>query len=172
MAKPVFSLVAVASLDGRIARDSWHFTDWSSKEDKAFLGSFLGKADAVVVGMNTWRTAKERLSRRNCIVFTSKADGELEERKGLVFFNPAKADFAEFASKSGLEKVAVLGGTKTFSYFLEKGLVDRIYLTIEPVVFGSGLGLFDSKFGLRGFRMVSSKRLNKKGSLLLVYSKK
>jgi len=171
MQKPVFSIVAVSSLDGRIARDSKHFTGWSSREDKAFLRSFLDDSDVVVVGRNTWVTAKRRLSRRNCIVFTSKVGKVVVKASNLVFFNPRKSDFFDFVSKSGFRKVAVLGGSMVFSYFLDKGLVDNIYLTVEPLVFGSGLCLFDSRFNIRKFKLVSFKRLNSKGSLLLHYSK-
>jgi dihydrofolate reductase len=171
MQKPIFSIVAVLSLDGRIARDSKHFTGWSSREDKEFLHSFLDNSDVVVVGRNTWVAARHRLSKRNCVVFTSKVDGVVVKGENLVFFNPRKSDFFDFVSKSGFVKVAVLGGSMVFSYFLDNGLVDNIYLTVEPLVFGSGLCLFDSKFEIRKFNLVSFKRLNSNGSLLLHYSR-
>ena len=74
--------------------------------------------------------------------------------------------------KQGYRKVCVLGGAQTYSYFLEKNLVDEIFLTIEPIVFGSGLPMFDTKQELTDFELVDSKKLNEKGSLLLHYKRK
>ncbi|MDO8575841.1 MAG: dihydrofolate reductase family protein [bacterium] len=68
--------------------------------------------------------------------------------------------------------MAVLGGTQTYTYFLENDLLDEIYLTIEPVVFGRGLNLFESSKGINAsFHLESTKQLNDNGSLLLHYAK-
>ena len=63
--------IAAATIDGKIALDSGHFSDWTSKEDKDFLHEMLDKSDAVVVGNNTYKTAIGPPSKRNCIVFTA-----------------------------------------------------------------------------------------------------
>ena len=169
--KPVFTLIAAVTIDGKIARNSKHFTDWTSKEDKDFLHRMLDKCDAVIVGRKTYETAKGPLSKRNCVVFTRRHGSVKTERSGLVFLDPFKTDLSGFLRKKALKKICVLGGEKTYSYFLAKGLVDEIYLTIEPVVFGFGLGLFGMKVATRRFRLVSARRLNRKGALLLHYKK-
>ncbi|VVB98838.1 Uncharacterised protein [uncultured archaeon] len=168
--KPVFVLLAVSTIDGRIAKGSAHMTDWSSKEDKVFLHKKLDEGDAVVVGNNTYKTARGPLSRRNCIVFTRKVRGMKRESDYLVYLNPEKTSLEKFVSSMGYRKIVVLGGAKTYSYFLENGLVDEIFLTIEPVVFGSGISMFESGFKPRRFSLVSSRRLNRAGAVLLHYS--
>ena len=169
MKRPIFSLVAVCTIDGKIARHSKHLSDWSSKEDKDFLHKILDKSDAVVVGNNTYQVAQKPLSKRNCIVFTRSVKNPVQKSEKLALFNPAHSAIESFCRENGYKDVCVLGGAKTFNYFLHENLADEIYLTIEPIAFGSGITLFDSGEKYVFFDLVSFKRLNKKGTVLLHY---
>ena len=162
--------IAAVTIDGKIALDAGHFSDWTSPEDKDFLHEMLDKSDVVIVGNNTYKTAIEPLSKRNCIVFTASVRTSEHKSDMLTYCNPASSDCIPLMEK--YEKVAVLGGTQTYTYFLENDLLDEIYLTIEPVVFGHGLNLFEStKDALAKFHLESTKKLNEKGSVLLHYIK-
>jgi len=163
------AIVAV-TIDGKIALDPSHFSDWTSKEDKGFLHEFLDKANVIVVGNNTYKTALEPLSKRNCIVFTASVGTSEHKSDTLTYCNPASSDCVPLLEK--YETVAVLGGTKTYTWFLENDLLDELYLTIEPIVFGRGLPLFESSKDINAqFKLESTKKLNEKGSLLLHYIK-
>ncbi len=172
MKRPVFRLIAAMTLDGKIAKHSHHMADWSSKEDKGFLHRMLDKADVAIVGNNTFETAKKPLSKRNCIVFTRSVKNPEQRGENLVFVNPAITGIAEFCRRHSYNKIAVLGGAKAFGYFLAHGLADEIFLTIEPLVFGAGIPLLDSGDYEISFSLVSVRKLNKKGSLLLHYRKR
>ena len=162
--------IAAVTIDGKIALHSGHLSDWTSPEDKDFLHEMLDKSDVVIVGNNTYKTAIEPLSKRNCIVFTASVRTSEHKSDMLTYCNPASSDCIPLMEK--YEKVAVLGGTQTYTYFLENDLLDELYLTIEPIIFGRGLNLFEStKDVLAKFRLESTKRLNEKGSLLLHYIK-
>ena len=160
--------IAASTIDGRIALDSGHFSDWTSKEDKDFLHEMLDKSDVVVVGNNTYKTAIEPLSKRNCIVFTASVETSERKSDKLTYCNPASSESIPLMEK--YETIAVLGGTKTYTWFVENDLLDEIYLTIEPIVFGRGLGLFESAtMTPRKFRLESAKQLNAAGTMLLHY---
>ena len=74
--------------------------------------------------------------------------------------------------QKGYRRIAVLGGTQIFSWFFKKNLLDEIYLTIEPVVFGSGLPLFNADVDtVQKFKLASVRRLNKTGTVLLRYTR-
>ena len=162
--------IAAVTIDGKIALDSGHFSDWTSKEDKDFLHEMLDKSDVVIVGNNTYKTAIEPLSKRNCIVFTASVRTSEHKSDMLTYCNPASSDCIPLMEK--YEKVAVLGGTQTYTYFLENDLLDELYLTIEPIIFGRGLNLFEStKDALTKFRLESTKQLNEKGAMLLHYQR-
>ncbi len=67
-------------------------------------------------------------------------------------------------------RVAVLGGAQIYDWFLKRNLISEMYLTLEPVIFGSGKLLASQSLkSLRRFRLSSLKRLNPRGTLLLHY---
>jgi dihydrofolate reductase len=169
--KPNISAIVAVTIDGKIARHAGHFTDWTSPEDKTFLRSLLDKSDVVVIGNNTYKTAEGPLSKRNCIVFTHAVRDTERRRDNLLYYNAGGPSPIE-AVLEPYRAVALLGGTQVYSYFLERDLIDDLYLTIEPVVFGSGLDIFVCKNGVTvNFRLVAVKELNQKGTVLLHYQR-
>jgi dihydrofolate reductase len=151
--------IAAVTIDGKIARGPREFTDWTSPEDKELLHSLLDRSDVVVVGNNTYKSAKGPLSRRNCIVFTRSVATMKRIDDNLLLCNPEGAALRTVLGAYGA--VAVLGGTQTYTYFVENDLLNELYLTIEPLMFGKGLSVCE---GLRGrrvdFRLISIKELN------------
>ena len=168
-----FIAVAAMTLDGKIARSKKHLsTDWTSQEDKIFFRKFLAGCDAVLVGKNTYETAKEPLSKRNCIVLSRSVDQPASESERLVFINAEKTDLKKYITNKGYHKIAILGGAQVYTYCLEQGMIDELYITLEPLVFGQGIDLFaGSKDFLQTFRLVSTEKLNEQGTLLLQYIK-
>jgi dihydrofolate reductase len=163
--------VAAVSIDGFIARYPGHKSKWTSKEDYRHLQAMENKADVLLLGKTTYETAKKSLSRRNCIVLTSKVNGMKKVNERLVYINPKKASLESFVEETRYKNVCVLGGRGAYNYCLRKNLIDEIWLTIEPLLFGSGIGMFSAEIATRKMRLVSVKKLNKNGTLLLHYKK-
>lgn len=161
--------IAAVTLDGKIAQHQRHFTDWTSTEDKRALTEKLNASDVVIVGRNTFDIAHQPLSRRNCIVFTRSVDSPKRMSDRLLFCNPAETDV--HALLENYSAIAVLGGTPVYSWFFKQGLVDSLLLTIEPIVFGYGLPLFDLGDQVPDihWQLTACTRLNERGSLLLKY---
>ncbi|OGF19730.1 hypothetical protein A3D54_02375 [Candidatus Falkowbacteria bacterium RIFCSPHIGHO2_02_FULL_45_15] len=170
--KPRYYLIAALSLDGYIAKHARHFTGWTSPADKDFLHARLDASDCVIVGNNTYKTARQPLSKRNCLIFTKSVGAVKQASERRLYVNPAKVDVAAMVRQKGYRRIAVLGGTQIFSWFFKKNLLDEIYLTIEPVVFGSGLPLFKADVDtVQKFKLASVRRLNKTGTVLLHYTR-
>ena len=160
--------IAAITLDGKIALDANHFSDWTSPEDKKMMRDLLYTSDVVVVGNNTYKTAIEPLSKRNCIVLTTGVSTTEHHSDTLTYANPQSSDFVALLER--YENIAVLGGAKTYSYFLQNNLLDELYLTIEPVAFGRGINLFEHESGETAhFKLLSTEKLNDTGSMLLHY---
>ena len=62
--------------------------------------------------------------------------------------------------RRGYEQAVVVGGGQINALFLKASLIDEIWLTVEPLTFGSGVDLFRSfEFDLRA-RLLSVEKLN------------
>ncbi|MGA2908678.1 MAG: dihydrofolate reductase family protein [Terracidiphilus sp.] len=166
---PHICAIAATSIDGRIGRDSAHVTDWTSPEDKASLYSHLAACDAVVVGNNTYKITPTLFAQRTSIVFTKSVQYAEAGPENTIFFNPANGSLETLLGTH--RKVAVLGGSQTYSYFFQLGLIDELYLTIEPILFGKGLPLVEYNGVLARFAFQSVTPLNKTGTLLIHYKK-
>ena len=171
MNKKNILLVAV-TIDGKIARHDNHFSDWTSPEDKQHLHKILDGCDVIVVGNKTYKTAITPLSKRKCIVFTRSVKNTKQVNKHCLYLNPKNIDIKSIISKNKYKNICILGGTSVYSFALENNMVDEIYLTIEPLVFGYGLSLFDANIkNKRKYKLISVKKLNKAGTVLLHYKK-
>ena len=170
---PSYVAIAAITLDGKIARHARQLSgDWTSEEDKKYFQAELKKFDAVLVGRNTFEVAKKHLLKRNTIVLTSGTKTTEEKYPHVWFCNYKKIGVNTFIHSLGFKKIAVIGGSKVYSFALKKKLLSELYLTVEPLIFGKGINLFDdSRFHMANFILVSIKRLNKRGSLLLKYKR-
>ncbi len=181
MVNPKFIAIAAITLDGRIAKGPKHNSSWTSKEDKVFMRALLDTCDLVIVGNNTYQTAIKPLSKRNCLVFSrslpplpvgeGRGEGAVKKSDKLLYCNPSKIDVKKLIAKLKYKKVAILGGAQTYAYCLKNNLLDELYLTIEPLVFGQGISLFGDTVLNNKFKLASIKKLNNKGSVLLKYVK-
>jgi riboflavin biosynthesis pyrimidine reductase len=59
----------------------------------------------------------------------------------LEFVNTPPAPLIADLKQRGFQRCAILGGSQIHSLFLEAGLVDELWLTLEPLLFGSGTPL-------------------------------
>ncbi|MGD0908750.1 MAG: dihydrofolate reductase family protein [Candidatus Acidiferrales bacterium] len=163
--------IAAMTIDGKIARHSRELTDWTSPEDKELLTGLLDKSDVIVIGNSTYKTAEGPLSKRDCIVLTRSVSTTERRGEKLLFCNPDKVALPDLLRPFGT--VALLGGTQTYTYFLQRDLMDELYLTIEPVIFGSGLNLFEGTIGSTvRLRLKSVEKLNDNGAIVLHYCRR
>lgn len=172
-------LIAVTSMDGFIADDpSQRSTDWTSKADKKLFKEITQRAGVLVMGRKTFATIGRPLKNRLNVVYTNKTKPELLKEFNLEagenpdsLLQTTKLSIKELIKElenQGFDQVAVGGGASVFSQFLASGVVDEIYLTIEPVIFGQGINLFDQVFEKK-LQLIELKQLNDQGTTLLHY---
>jgi dihydrofolate reductase len=144
-------LIAAISADGKIAADEGQSSlTWTSKEDTKFFVSKTKEIGTVVMGRKTFETIGKPLKGRRIIVMTRNPRPPLPEGEdggvgaGTVEFT-AEEPQALLArlEKEGVTAVVIAGGAQVYRTFLDVNLVDEMFLTIEPVLFGSGMPLVD-----------------------------
>jgi dihydrofolate reductase len=134
------SLIAAQTTDGFIARES-HETSisWTSREDKKRFVALTKRAGVMVMGRTTWETIGKGLPERLIIVYSRRVPPEPIDGVEWTTFPPQM--LLQNLEKRGFAEVAICGGGEVYDLFLREGLVDRIYLTIEPIAFGQGIRL-------------------------------
>ncbi len=85
----------------------------------------------------------------------------------MRFVNPARVDLAALLAK--YRHIAVLGGGAVYRFMLESGLLDEIFVTVEPLIFGRGKQMFVGSTKTVRVRLLSVRRFNLAGTLLLHY---
>lgn len=155
-------IIAAVTADGFIARDEKHSAFWTSKEDKKRFVELTKRAGVVVMGSTTYATLPRPLKERVNIVYTrdKKFDSAETTQK-----NPAEL-LTELEGR-GFKEVAICGGSKIYTMFMKANVVDRVFLTIEPLVFGKGISLFNED--LTHKLVLVSASQGELGSLLLEY---
>lgn len=139
-------LMMAVTMDGKIARSSDHFPDWTSKEDKKLFAEISRKAGVVMMGEKTFRTFPKPLPDRLNVVFS--LEDHQEDVSGVIWVKGEPDKVLEDLEKDGYSEAILGGGAYMNGLFAEKGLIDELIITLEPKIFGTGLSLFDRELDL------------------------
>ena len=161
-------IIAAQSADGFIARNSNEPSiNWTSKEDKEFCQERTKKAGVIVVGSKTFATFRKPLPDRLNIVYTRHPE-KIPISRVIRTSSLPPEELIRQLEKERYSEVAVCGGSQIYTMFMEAGVVNKLYLTVEPMLFGKGIKLFD-KAAERRLELVQVKNLNRY-TLLLEYN--
>jgi dihydrofolate reductase len=164
------TLMAAVTLDGKIARNVAHFSDWSSREDKRLFIAATRRAGVIILGNNTFKTLPAPLPGRLHVVLTRRLDDKRDIPGVVEYTDKSPQEIVADLEAKGYTEAVLTGGALVNSLFLQAGLVDEIWLTVEPLIFGEGIDLFrGAEFDLRA-RLVHFERLNEQGTLHLRYN--
>ena len=168
-------LIAAQSLDGFITKHARPGTAFTSPEDKAHFRKVVAGFDAGVFGAGTYRVSREAIralpSEGLLRVVMTRSPGRYaaETVPGrLEFTDVAPRALADDLCARGFRHCALLGGSQVHSLFLAAGLVDEIWLTVEPALFGAGTPLLAHEADVR-LELDTIERLGV-STLLLKYS--
>lgn len=155
------SLIAAISADGYIARTRDELVDWTSKDDKKLFVEITKRAGVVIMGGNTFRTIGKALTGRHHIVYSRQ---ELH-RPDIEVTQESPPELIARLEQEGVRAVVICGGHAIYSMFLAADMVDEVYLTVEPTLFGQGVRLADSLLDVK-LRLIHHELLNEDSVLL------
>lgn len=178
-ARARFVLMAVTSLDGFMARAVGEPPSaWQSPEEMEMFANAVAAADWCVMGRDTHEAAPRTDRRR---VIFSRAGGAGDWRApNQLWVDPATTTPDGLALLVGgvrpMREALILGGRGVHAWFLEHGRIDEVRLSVEPVMFGEGVPVFEGDgaqdpveiFRQRGFQARGETRLNRAGLRLVI----
>ena len=159
--------IVVMSLDGCLTRHEEPGTGFASTADHAFFQTALRTFDCSLLGRKTYEAGRESILRardgsRLQMVLTSTPDRFVTEARAdhLEFRNAATADVVRELAGRGRTRCALLGGARLYEEACARRLLDELWVTIEPAVFGTGIRMFgspvDFHFELKDFERLES----------------
>ena len=135
------TLVMAVTADGKIARDSTEFVDWTGKADKQYFVKVTKAAGVMIMGSKTFDTIGNVLpDRKNVVITTDKS--RVSNHKDLVYTDQSPVEILQGLKDEGYTSATLIGGSIINTLFMEQGLVDEVHLTVVPRLFGRGLSLF------------------------------
>lgn len=164
-------MFAAVSTDWFIA-DSSGSQSWTSAEDLAFLNKQLTDYDVLIMGRKTFEANIDKFltSNKVRIVRTTKPDTYKNKYPSahVVF---SKDSLIDIVSNYKDNKIALLGGSTVYIDAINLQLADTIYLTIEPIVLGSGTRFLSKGTDIHGYKLVDEELLGNAGTMLATYKK-
>lgn len=136
------------TLDGIIARDKTQNADWTSKADKKVFIEETKKHKAIIFGETTFEVmgAKPLPGRFNLVLSLAPEKYQDREVPGLLeYFKGAPAEVVNHLESRGFSSAILGGGAGTNATFLKAGVVDEVWITIEPKIFGHGLNFTEGE---------------------------
>lgn len=150
-------LYMAITANGYIAKEN-NETPWSDEEWKSF-SNIVKKIGNLVIGRKTFEVMTQdaefqQIGNPFTVIVSNKKDNNSN------FVNsPEQA--INLLEEKGFSEILVAGGGMLNSSFMQKGLVDEIYLDVEPFLFGKGIKLFaDNEFESK-LELLETKQLSK-----------
>ena len=167
-------LVMVTSVDGKSTKGRLAPNKWASTEDQRHFFTLLKMSPLVIMGRKTYEAARSSMElspHTMRVVVTSYPERFLNDRvPGILEFT--KDDVKQIVSsyrERGYTQMLVLGGERLNKAFFENSLIEEIWLTIEPRLFGMGKGIVGNiDLDIR-LQLLDIQTLNACGTLLLKY---
>jgi dihydrofolate reductase len=166
-------LIFVSTLDGKITR--WGdalIRSWSSETDQTYFDEVWSNYRVIIMGSGTYSPAPVKPDPKHLyIVLTQQQEKYINAGvPGQLEFTADSPSFLlERIKKTGEETVLIVGGARIATSFLKDQLIDELWLTIEPRIFGTG-GSFVSEENLDiKLNLLSISKANDQGTLFTKY---
>ncbi len=157
-------LIVAMTADGFIAKSTDHAAYWTSREDKKRFVELTKRARAVVMGSRTFKTLPRPLKERQNIVYSRK---EKFVGENVETTTESPLELMRRLEDQGYTEVAICGGSNIYTQFMKAKIIEKMYLTIEPIIFGTGIRLFEEELNFQ-LKLLKSET-TEGGTLLLEY---
>ena len=167
-------LIFVSTLDGKITK--WgepNVSSWSSHQDQDYYKKVLNESRLIVMGSNTFNADTFKPSADHQLIIMTGHPHKyksLEITGQIEFTNESPVELIARFIRKEHKQILVVGGAHIATSFLKEQLIDEVWLTIEPKVFGTG-GNFATEVNLDiNLHLIHCEKVNKQGTLITKYA--
>ena len=122
----------------------------------------VDSTDCIIIGRRTYELMPETEfnQSKKYVVITHQKD-LLKKTQNVMFTANNLSTLIKNLSKEKIKNILISGGSQINFLFMKAGLIDEIYLDIEPIILGKGIKLFaDAKFETK-LELIGIKKLSK-----------
>lgn len=166
-------LIFVSTLDGKITK--WgnpHVKIWSSHQDQDYYRKIWDNSRLIVMGSKTFKAEPLHPSPDHHLIVMTRNPSSYENSTvpgQLEFTSETPAEIVERFKTERRKRMLVVGGPHIATLFLKAQLIDELWLTIEPKIFGTG-GNFVTEHELDiNLRLIQFEKVNEEGTLITKY---
>jgi len=173
--RPYITLSYVSSLDGKITKGNDPYVhNWASKEDQSNFAKLIKEHSVIIISSKTYEIIKKNIKHQagklRIVMTRNPQQYKSETMPGMLeFTSDSPKKILQKLSKKGIKKVLLAGGSILTNLFLKEKLVDSLIITLEPKLFGEGTPLIAPSSLNIDLQLMSMKKLNKRGTILLTY---
>lgn len=153
-------LYMALSLDGYIAGPN-DDTTWVSELEYNAFRKFASNMGNAVYGRRTYDIGIQEnippLAGALNVVVTRRPPSDYDP---YLFTDESPREILDLLKNKGFSEILVCGGGKINGLFAKAGLIDEIYLDIEPVILGGGCHLFGNANIHLNLRLLGTKKLS------------
>lgn len=167
--------VMVMSLDGKTTKGtSNRLPEWTSREDQAHFAKIIAENNCIIMGSKTYLAAKPMMKHSPSklrIIMTGHPEKFADQaiREQLEFTHDQPKEILNKLAKKGYQQVILAGGANTNRLFFQQNLVDELWVTIEPKLFGAGNSVIGDQTVDIELQLEHMEKINNLGTLLLKY---
>ena len=167
-------LIFVSTLDGKVTK--WGAPNvklWTSHQDQNYYKNVLNKSKLVVMGSNTFSADTFKPNPNHLFIIMTRHPDKyksLEVPGQIEFTNESPVALTTRFKSKGYKQMVIVGGPHVATSFLKEQLIDELWLTLEPKIFGTG-GNFATDENLDiNLRLIHCEKVNKQGTLITKYA--
>jgi dihydrofolate reductase len=159
------------SLDGYIAGPSGEY-DWIVMDPDFDFSEHMSQFDTFLIGRKTFEAMRQMGSdahsmpgTQNVVFSRTLSPADYPQ---VTMSDDAARFVTELRTKSGKD-IALFGGGELFRSLLEAGLVDRLEISLVPVLLGDGIPLFPPPAARTALKPLKQRLYEKTGTMALEY---
>ena len=157
-------LYMATTTNGFIAKEDDN-TEFVSEEEWESYKKAVKKAGCIICGRRTYEIALREgnlLTEEGLNVVLTHNQNLKSSHPKVLITTKSPPEIIEYLSQQGFTEAIIGGGGILNSSFLQAGLIDEIYLDVEPQVFGKGVPVFSPASFDHKLEFVESKMLSPK----------
>lgn len=166
-------MIFVSTLDGKITK--WgdpYIRSWSSKNDQEYFDMIWDKTRVIIMGSGTYDPDPVRPDSKHLFIVLTRHPAKYKNKElpgRIEFTGESPLLLVKRFEKEKENALLIVGGAHIATSFLREQLIDELWLTIEPRIFGQG-GSFviDEKLDI-DLSLLSSEKVNDQGTLITKY---